>query len=138
MGKLDDKVVIVTGASRGIGAETARLFASEGGKVICVARTLKEGTHPLEGSLETTVDSIRASGGEATAVTADISQPEECEKLVKEAREIYGAIDVLINNAALTYFMPVKDFPLARWMRSWAVNFHAPFYLSQLVLPDML
>jgi len=48
MGKLDGKVVIVTGASRGIGAEIARVFAAEGGKVICSARTVKEGTHPLE------------------------------------------------------------------------------------------
>ena len=51
MGKLDNKVVIVTGASRGIGAEIANLFAKEGGKVVCAARTLKEGDHPLELSL---------------------------------------------------------------------------------------
>ena len=58
MGKLDNKVVIVTGASRGIGAEIANLFAKEGGKVVCAARTLKEGDHPLEGSLEKTVSDI--------------------------------------------------------------------------------
>ena len=52
MGKLDGKVVIVIGASRGIGAEVARVFAAEGGKVVCAARTLREGDHPLEGSLE--------------------------------------------------------------------------------------
>jgi NAD(P)-dependent dehydrogenase (short-subunit alcohol dehydrogenase family) len=44
----------------------------------------------------------------------------------------------LVNNAALTYFVPVKDYPLNKWMRSWAVNFHAPFILSQLVLQDMV
>jgi len=59
MGKLDGKVVIVTGASRGIGAEIARVFAAEGGKVICSARTVKEGTHPLEGSLEKTLATFR-------------------------------------------------------------------------------
>jgi NAD(P)-dependent dehydrogenase (short-subunit alcohol dehydrogenase family) len=138
MGKLDNKVCVVTGASRGIGAEIAALFAAEGGKVVCAARTLHEGDHPLEGSLDTTVKAIVAGGGEATAVTADISEPDDCEKLIKAAREAYGPIDVLVNNAALTYFIPVKDFPLNRWLRSWAVNFHAPFILSKLVLPEMI
>lgn len=138
MGKLDGKVCIVTGSSRGIGAEIAQLFGAEGGKVICVARTLKEGDHQFEGSLETTVQAIKDAGGEATAVAANISEPAECEALVKTARDTYGPIDVLVNNAALTYFMPVKDYPLNRWMRSWAVNFHAPFMLSQLVIPDMI
>ncbi len=138
MGKLDGKVVIVTGASRGIGKTIAEVFAAEGGKVVCAARTLREGEHPLEGSLEKTVGDIKANGGEATAVTANISEPEECQKLVEETRRIYGPVDVLVNNAALTYFIPIKDYPLNRWMRSWAVNFHAPFILSKLVLDDML
>jgi citronellol/citronellal dehydrogenase len=138
MGKLDDRVVIVTGASRGIGAEIAKVFAAEGGKVVCAARTLREGDHPLEGSLERTVGVIREAGGEATAVAANISDPEECQKLVHAARDKYGPVDVLVNNAALTYFVPVKDYQIKRWMRSWAVNFHAPFILSQLVLEDMI
>ena len=79
MGRLDDKVVIVTGASRGIGKDIAVLFAAEGGKVICAARTVEEGTHPLEGSLNTTVQEIRDAGGEATAAAANISLPEDCE-----------------------------------------------------------
>ena len=137
MGKLNNKAVIVTGASRGIGAEIAKLFAAEGGKVACVARTLREGDHQLEGSLETTVQAIRDAGGEATPIAANISEPGECEQLVERAREAYGPIDVLVNNAALTYFLPVKDYPINRWMRSWAVNFHAPFILSQLVLQEM-
>ena len=62
MGRLDDKVVIVTGASRGIGKDIAVLFAAEGGKVICAARTVEEGTHPLEGSLNTTIQKIRDAG----------------------------------------------------------------------------
>ncbi len=138
MGKLDGKVVIVTGASRGIGAEIAKLFAAEGGKVVCAARTLREGEHPLEGSLETTVQSIRDAGGEATPVAANISEPSDCERLVESTRETYGPIDVMVNNAALTYFIPVKDYPVNKWLRSWSVNFQAPFILSQLALQDMV
>jgi NAD(P)-dependent dehydrogenase (short-subunit alcohol dehydrogenase family) len=132
--RLEGKVVVVTGASRGIGAEIARLFAAEGGKIVCAARTLREGDHPLAGSLEGTVEAIREAGGEATAVSVNISEPAECERLVEAARQAYGPIDVLVNNAALTYYIPIKDYPLNRWMRSWAVNFHAPFILCQLVL----
>ena len=138
MGKLDGKVVLVTGASRGIGKEIAVLFASEGGKVVCAARTVKEGDHPLEGSLNTTVNEITQAGGEATAAAANISLPEDCERLVQSAKDTYGPVDVLVNNAALTYFVPIKDYRLNRWMRSWAVNFHAPFILSQLVMEDMI
>ncbi len=138
MGKMQGKVAIVTGASRGIGKAISELFAKEGAKVICSARTLKEGTHPLEGSLETTLAGIRKFGGEATAVTCDVSSEAECEKLVAETHRIYGPVDVLVNNAALTYFIPVKDYPPKRWMRSFAVNIHAPFIMSHLVLQDMV
>ena len=138
MGKLDGKNIIVTGASRGIGAEIARVLAAEGGRVVCAARTVAEGDHPLEGSLATTVAGIRDAGGEARAVAVNISEEAECERLVAEARAAYGPVDALVNNAALTYFLPVKDYPVSRWMRSWAVNVHAPFILSRLVLDDML
>jgi len=138
MGRLDGKVVVVTGASRGIGAEIARLFAAEGGRVICAARTLREGEHQLSGSLETTVAAIRAAGGEAHAVPANIAEPAECERLIRAAREVCGPVDVLVNNAALTYYLPVAEYPRNKWMRSWAVNFHAPFVLSQIVLGDMI
>jgi len=138
MGKLDGRVAIVTGASRGIGAEIARHFAAAGAKVVCAARTLREGDHLLEGSLEKTVEDIQQAGGEAAPVAVNISLPEDCERLLQETRDKYGPVDVLVNNAALTYYVPIKDFPLNRWMRSWAVNFHAPFLLSQLALQDMI
>lgn len=138
MGKLDGKVVVVTGASRGIGKSIAEVFAAEGGKVVCAARTLKEGDHPLEGSLEHTVNGIREQGGEASAVAVDISDYDDCVKLIDQVHSLYGPVDVLVNNAALTYFIPIADYPVSRWHRSFAVNVHAPFYLSQLVLKDML
>src|SRR5258708_10642590 len=138
MGRLDGKVVVVTGASRGIGADVARLFASEGGRVVCAARTVQEGQHPLAGSLENTVAAIHEAGGDAHAVGANIAEPAECETLIEAARTLCGPIDVLVNNAALTYYVPVKDYPVGKWLRSWAVNFQAPFVLSQLVLADMV
>jgi citronellol/citronellal dehydrogenase len=138
MGKLDGKHCIVTGSSRGIGQTIAELFAAEGAKVVCTARTLHEGDHMLAGSLDKTVQGIRASGGEAHPIAVDLSQYEECVRMVDEAREKYGPVDVLVNNAALTYFIPIKDYPINKWHRSFAVNFHAPFYLSQLVLQDMI
>jgi NAD(P)-dependent dehydrogenase (short-subunit alcohol dehydrogenase family) len=139
MGKLDNKVAIVTGASRGIGQAIAELFAKEGARVICTARTLHEGDHKLlEGSLETTVAGIKKAGGEATAVTCDVSSEAECEKLFNETHRIYGPADVLVNNAALTYFIPVKDFDTRKWMRSFSINLHAPFILSRLALKDMI
>ena len=140
MSKLDGKVVIVTGSSRYIGAAIASLCASEGGKVICASRTARDGDDPLPGSAETTVGRIREAGGEATALVCQISIPQDCDRLVKAARDIYGPVDVLVNNAAQT--MPweptVKDYTLDAWMTSWAVNLHAPFVLSKLVLDHMI
>jgi citronellol/citronellal dehydrogenase len=139
MGKLDGKVAIVTGASRGIGKAIADLFAAEGARVVCSARTLHEGDHKLlEGSLETTVNGIKKAGGQAIAVTADVSSEADCEKPVAEAKKAYGPCDILVNNAALTYFIPVKDYEPKRWMRSFAVNLHGPFMMSHLVLQDMV
>jgi NAD(P)-dependent dehydrogenase (short-subunit alcohol dehydrogenase family) len=139
MGKLTGKVAIVTGASRGIGQAIAELFAAEGAKVVCSARTLNEGEHRvLEGSLARTVERIKAAGGEATAVKSDISHEEDCIDLVEQARKTYGPIDILVNNAGLTYYLPTDTFPTNRWMRCFAVNVHAPFILSKEVLKDMI
>ena len=139
MGKLDGKVALITGASRGIGKEISTLFASEGAKVVTAARTLQEGDHKLfEGSLETTVQEIRDAGGEATAVAANVSEPEECLRLMEEAKAAYGPVDVLVNNAALNYIVPITDYVVSRWIRSFAVNIHAPFMLSHAALPAMI
>jgi citronellol/citronellal dehydrogenase len=138
-GTLENQVVIVTGASRGIGKAIAVRFAAEGARVVCMARTLEEGDHAaFEGSLHTTVRAIEAAGGQALALACDVSDYEACERAVQETRRAFGPIDVLVNNAALTYFVPVADFPTAKWLRSFAVNVHGPFFMSKLVLTDML
>lgn len=139
MGKLDGKVALITGASRGIGKAVASLFAAEGAHVACVARTLKEGEHRLfEGSLETTVREIADAGARATAVVGDVSQWEDCERIVGEVRTAFGPIDLLVNNAALTYFFPIAEFPPSKWLKSLAVNVNGPFFLSRLVLGEMI
>jgi NAD(P)-dependent dehydrogenase (short-subunit alcohol dehydrogenase family) len=139
MGKLDGKVAVVTGASRGIGQAIAELFASEGAKVVCAARTVAEGDHRmLEGSLNRTVQNIKDAGGEAAMVQANVSEEDECVRLIDAAKEAFGPVDVLVNNAALNYYIPIVDYPTSRWVRSFAVNVHAPFILSKLVLPDMM
>ena len=139
MGKLTGKVAIVTGASRGIGQQIAELFAAEGAKIVCAARTMNEGEHRmLEGSLARTVALIKAAGGEATAVTADVSTEPDCIALVEAARAAYGTVDILVNNAALNYYIPTESYPTSRWIRCFAVNVHGPFMLSKEVLKDMI
>ena len=139
MGKLTGKVAIVTGASRGIGQMISELFASEGAKIVCAARTMNEGEHRmLEGSLARTVANIKDKGGEATACTADVSSEAECIALVEAARAAYGPVDILVNNAALNYYLPTETYPTNRWVRCFAINVHAPFILSKEVLKDMV
>ena len=138
MGKLDGKVALVTGASRGIGKGIAKHFAAEGAKTVCCARTVNEGDHFLPGSLNKTVAEIEEAGGTVLGVQADVSSEESCEKLVKTAKDAFGPVDVLINNAVLSYFMPVTELTIRRWLRAFAVNVHGPFMLSQKVLPDMI
>jgi NAD(P)-dependent dehydrogenase (short-subunit alcohol dehydrogenase family) len=139
MGKLEGRVAIVTGASRGIGAEIARVFAAEGARIACAARTLNEGDHRfLSGSLAGTVKSITDAGGRSIAVPIDVSREEDCQRLVTAAEDAFGTVDILVNDAALTYYAPIIDYNVRHWARAFAVNVHGPFMLSKLVLPGMV
>lgn len=136
-GLLAGKVAIVTGASRGIGVAIAKRYAMEGAKVVVTARSVAEGDHYLGGTIMETVEQINAAGGTAMAVQADLNLAEDRHRLVADTKEAYGSADILVNNAAITYFIPVADFPEKRFRLMLDVQVWAPFELSQLVLPDM-
>lgn len=136
-GVLAGKVAVVTGASRGIGEAIALRYAMEGAKVVVSARTVEEGDHILEGSINSVVKKIRDAGGEAHAVRCDLALEEHRTNLVKETEETFGSIDIICNNAAVTYFVPVVDFKEKHYRLMMEVQVYAPFHLSQLVLPKM-
>jgi citronellol/citronellal dehydrogenase len=135
--KLEGRVALVTGASRGIGEAIARCFAAEGAAVAVSARTVAEGDHPYPGSITTTVSSIEQAGGRAIAVAADLARPEHRLALVDTIERELGTIDVLVNNAAITYFEPAETFSAGHYALMFDVQVRAPFELAQLVLPAM-
>ena len=137
MERLSGKVAIVTGASRGIGAAIACRLAADGAAVGIVARTVHEGDHRLEGSLDTTAARIRDAGGRVHVVIADIARAADRAHVVDSTERELGPIDVLVNNAAVTYFEPVLDFPERHFNLMFAVQVRAPFELAQRVLPGM-
>jgi citronellol/citronellal dehydrogenase len=137
VGTLEGKVALVTGASRGIGEAVASRFAAEGAAVGISARTVAEGDHPLPGSLEGTVRSITESAGTAIAVHADLAHQADRRSLVATVEEQLGPVDVLVNNAAITYFEPVEDFEERHYRLMFEVQVRAPFELAQLVVPGM-
>lgn len=136
-GLLEGKVAIVTGASRGIGEALAIRYAMEGAKVVVSARTQNEGDHQFAGSIQSVVDRINNAGGEALGVRADLALPDHRENLVTQTLERFGRADILVNNAAVTYFAPIVTFREKHFQLMWQVQVYAPMHLSQLVLPGM-
>lgn len=136
-GLLAGKVAVITGASRGIGEAIAIRYAMEGAKVVVSARTVNEGDHILAGSINAVVKRIDDAGGSAVAVRADLAQAEHRVHLIEAAEEAFGAVDILVNNAAVTYFTPVIDFSAKRYGLMMEVQVYGPFHLAQLVLAKM-
>lgn len=137
-GVLAGKVAIITGASRGIGEAIALRYAQEGAKVVVSARTVEDGDHVLPGSINSVVKRIQDAGGEALAVRADLAIEEHRANLVGETESTFGPVDILVNNAAVTYFVPVESFREKHYRLMTEVQIYAPFHLSQLVLPSMM
>lgn len=96
MNYLQNKVVIVTGASSGIGAATTRALVAQGARVVAAALD--------EEALESFVADLREAASEVVAFTTDVTQPDQTQALARFARETYGAIDILVNNAGLMLF----------------------------------
>jgi citronellol/citronellal dehydrogenase len=133
---LDGKVAIVTGASRGVGAAPAEALAARGCTVACAARATADAPLPIPGTIDDTVQRIVAAGGEAIAVPTNLGKDAEVERMVATTLERYGRVDILVNNAAITFpgdlAMEPKRFDLVM-----QVDVRAPFLAMQAVIPGM-
>lgn len=136
MGSCVGKIALVTGSSRGLGKAIAQRLASEGAAVALTARTM-EPDPKYHGSLLQTLEEITAAGGSAIAVQADLSKPEDRERLFAETVDRVGAPDILVNNAAVTFLRPLDTFPERRVRLMVEMHVLAPLHLTQLALPTM-
>jgi 3-oxoacyl-[acyl-carrier protein] reductase len=101
MSRLSGKIAVVTGASKGIGAEIAKSFAAEGAAVVVNYASSKDGADRV-------VADIRAKGGKAIAVQGDVAKPADVKKIFAEAKQAYGRLDILVNNAGVYNLLPLE------------------------------
>ena len=130
VGTLSQAVVVVTGASRGLGRAIAEELASGGAKVVVNYSTSKEPAEEI-------VSQISESGGEAIAVQADVSDAEQAQKLVDRAIEEYNRVDVLVNNAGINIDRTLKKLSVEDWDKVIQVDLNSAFYTVHAVLPHM-
>jgi 3-oxoacyl-[acyl-carrier protein] reductase len=114
-GKLNGKVAVVTGASKGIGAGIAKQFAAEGASVVVNYSSSKEGADRV-------VDEITKRGGKAMAIQGNVAKKAEVERLFSEAEKAFGKIDILVNNAGVYEFMPLEEVTEKQFHRMFDVN----------------
>ena len=121
---LEDKVAIVTGASRGIGEAIARCYAANGAKVVLASRKIE--------GLQAVAESIVAAGGTAFAVAAHTGKEDDCAALVDAAVKRFGKVDVVVNNAATNpHFGPLVDVDEGAWDKTFQVNLKGYFWMSR-------
>jgi 3-oxoacyl-[acyl-carrier protein] reductase len=113
--KLNGKVAVVTGASKGIGAEIARQLAAEGAAVVVNYASSKE-------AAERVVGAITAREGRAVAVQADVAKPADIERLFTEAKKAFGRLDILVNNAGIYEFAPLEEVTPAHFHKQFDLN----------------
>ncbi|WP_410502133.1 SDR family oxidoreductase [Exiguobacterium acetylicum] len=131
MGRLDQKVAIITGSATGIGQATALVFAEQGATVVCADVSLEKA--------QQTVDQITQQGGKAEAVHVDVSDVESVEQLAKHVKETYGTVDVLFNNAGIDeQGGKVHEYPIDLFDRIIAVDLRGTFLVSKFLIPLML
>ena len=130
MSNITDKVVVITGASSGIGESTAKLLAEQGAKVVLGARRSKK--------IDAVVQEISASGGKAIGLTADVTKRSEVEDLIRKAVDSFGRVDVLVNNAGIMPIAPMADLKVEEWDRQIDVNIKGLLYGVAAALPHML
>jgi citronellol/citronellal dehydrogenase len=136
--KLKDKVIIVTGGSRGLGKIMALAFAREGAKVVVAARSEVE-NEKMPGTIYKTAGEIKAAGGIALPLRCDVTSEESIAEMVRKAKEEFGRIDVLINNSGVAAAnQGTLDLTLKRWDIVMRVNLTGAFLCSKAVLPGMV
>ena len=138
MNDLNGKVAIVTGSSRGIGEGIARRLGLAGAKVVVTARTVEVRDERLPGTVHAVAEAIRAAGGEATAVPANLQKAPARADLVQAALDAYGQVDILVNNAAILVPGGTLDYSERYYDRMFELLVKAPFHLCQLCLPSMI
>ena len=130
MGLLDGTVALITGASSGIGAATASSLAEHGAAVVLAARRTAR--------IEEVAAKIRADGGKALALTADITRAQDAREIVSRTVEKYGRLDTLVNNAGTMLLGPALDAPLEEWERMVQLNLLGLMYCTHAALPVLL
>jgi len=138
MKKLEGKVAIVTGASRGVGEYMAIELAKEGCNIVAAARTEAEGQSRLEGTIAETAAELEKLGVRAIPVRCDVTDDESIELMVKRTLGEFGRIDILINNAGIMAPARLVDMPMKRWDLIWRVNVRGAIACAKAVLPHMI
>lgn len=127
MEDLKDKVILVTGGGRGLGEAISRCLAKSGANVQVADLRME--------LAETVVGEIRKSGGRATAIRLDVTDPEQIDKVVMNTVSQYGRLDAVINNAGIDKTVSVEELGIDEWNQILAVNLTAPFMMSKRVMP---